>query len=434
MLFAGDHALNINKTIIKLNILVLITLAVISSALFSGLEMAYLSINKLHVELERQKGGVSYRVLGYLVDRPAAFIAAILVGNNVALVLYGNYMHRLLGPILSEWSTLEYVILLLETSFSTVIILVFAEFLPKTLFRQNAEGIMHWLSFPAFIIFWLLRLPSALMLGISQFFLKYIFRLDVEEETIVFGRLELNHFFKERAPNVNKGEAEVDPEFEIFKNALAFPETKAREFMVPRTEIEGVEVNTSPNRVRELFIEFGYSKLIVFEENIDRIIGYVHAFELFKKPENLQRVLRPVSFIPESMRADEILNLFTQEKRNMAVVLDEHGGTSGMITLEDVIEEIFGEIEDEHDSEALLERKINEGEWLFSARIEVSDINEKWGLTIPENENYNTLGGYVLDVFQSLPEKGTVVRTEDYLLIIQKTRSNRLEEVLVKAI
>jgi CBS domain containing-hemolysin-like protein len=256
----------------------------------------------------------------------------------------------------------------------------------------------------------------------------------VEEETIVFGRLELNHFFKERAPNVNKGEAEVDPEFEIFKNALAFPETKAREFMVPRTEIEGVEVNTSPNRVRELFIEFGYSKLIVFEENIDRIIGYVHAFELFKKPENLQRVLRPVSFIPESMRADEILNLFTQEKRNMAVVLDEHGGTSGMITLEDVIEEIFGEIEDEHDSEALLERKINEGEWLFSARIEVSDINEKWGLTIPENENYNTLGGYVLDVFQSLPEKGTVVRTEDYLLIIQKTRSNRLEEVLVKAI
>jgi CBS domain containing-hemolysin-like protein len=293
---------------------------------------------------------------------------------------------------------------------------------------------MHWLSFPAFIIFWLLRLPSALMLGISQFFLKYIFRLDVEEETIVFGRLELNHFFKERAPNVNKGEAEVDPEFEIFKNALAFPETKAREFMVPRTEIEGVEVNTSPNRVRELFIEFGYSKLIVFEENIDRIIGYVHAFELFKKPENLQRVLRPVSFIPESMRADEILNLFTQEKRNMAVVLDEHGGTSGMITLEDVIEEIFGEIEDEHDSEALLERKINEGEWLFSARIEVSDINEKWGLTIPENENYNTLGGYVLDVFQSLPEKGTVVRTEDYLLIIQKTRSNRLEEVLVKAI
>ena len=261
--------------------------------------MAYLSINKLHVELERQKGGVSYRVLGYLIDRPAAFIAAILVGNNVALVLYGNYMHRLLGPILSEWSTLEYVILLLETSLSTVIILIFAEFLPKTLFRQNAEGIMHWLSFPAFIIFWLLRLPSALMLGLSQFFLKYIFRLEVEEETIVFGRLELNHFFKERAPIVNQGEIEVDPEFEIFKNALDFPETKAREFMVPRTEIEGVEVNTTPNMVRELFIESGYSKLIVFEENIDRIIGYVHAFELFKKPENLQRVLRPVSFIPE---------------------------------------------------------------------------------------------------------------------------------------
>jgi len=415
------------------SLLVLITLAVLSSALFSGLEMAYLSINKLHVELERQKGGVGYKVLGYLVDRPAAFIAAILVGNNVALVLYGNYMHKILVPVFAGWSAWEYVVLLLETSISTVIILVFAEFLPKTLFRQNAEGVMHWLSVPAFLLFWILRLPSALMLGLSQFVLRYVFRLELEEERTVLGRVELDHFVRERVSNQNEADENVDPELEIFKNALGFPETKAREFMIPRTEIEAVEVNEAPESVRTLFIENGFSKLLVFEENIDKIIGYVHAFELFKKPESLQRVLRPVSFIPESMRADEILNLFTKEKRNIAVVLDEHGGTSGMITLEDVIEEIFGEIEDEHDSEALLERKVKEGEWLFSARLEVSDINEKWGLVLPESENYNTLGGYILDLYQSLPEKGTIVRSDDYLFVVQKTRSNRLEEVLVKA-
>lgn len=417
-----------------MQITTIIIASILFSALFSGLEMAYLSINKLHVELERQKGGWNYRVLGYLVDRPAAFIAAILVGNNVALVLYGNYMHQFMEPYFEQWSAFDYLVLLAETSISTIIILVFAEFLPKTVFRQNAEGLMKVLSVPAYLIFWVLRAPSALLLGVSQFFLKYIFRIEAEEESNDFGRVELDHYVRERVPNTVEGDDEVDPELEIFKNALEFPETKAREFMIPRTEIEGVEVNTDLKEVHALFIESGYSKLLVFDENIDKIIGYVHAFELFRRPENLQRVLRPVSFIPESMKADEILNLFTKEKRNIAIVLDEHGGTSGMITLEDVIEEIFGEIEDEHDAEALLEKEVRPNEWLFSTRLEVSDINEKWGLSIPESENYNTLGGYILDVHQSIPTKGTVVRSDQYLFIVEKTTSNRLEEVLVKAI
>jgi len=414
-------------------IFVPILLAIFFSALFSGLEMAYLSINKLHVELERQKGRLAYKSLGYLVDRPAPFIAAILVGNNVALVLYGNYMHRWMEPVFTSWGAWEYLILLIETSISTIVILVLAEFLPKAVFRQNAEGLMSWLSIPAFVLYWVLRVPSALMLGISQFFLQYVFRLELAEETNAFGRVELDHFIRERVSNNVEGESEVDPELEIFKNALEFPETKAREFMIPRTEIEGVEVQTTPEKVREIFIHSGYSKLLVYEENIDKIIGYVHAFELFKKPENIQRVLRPLSFIPESMRADEILNLFTREKRNISIVLDEHGGTSGMITLEDVIEEIFGEIEDEHDSDALLEKKLADGEWLFSARLELSDLNEKWDLDLPESENYNTLGGYLLDLYESIPEKGTVIRTDQFLFVVQKTKSNRLEEVLVRA-
>ena len=416
-----------------MEIFVPILLAIFFSALFSGLEMAYLSINKLHVELERQKGRLAYKSLGYLVDRPAPFIAAILVGNNVALVLYGNYMHRFMEPVFTSWGAWEYLILLIETSISTVIILVLAEFLPKAVFRQNAEGLMSWLSIPAFVLYWVLRVPSALMLGISQFFLQYVFRLELAEENNAFGRVELDHFVRERVSNNVEGESDVDPELEIFKNALEFPETKAREFMIPRTEIEGVEVQTTPEKVREIFIHSGYSKLLVYEENIDKIIGYVHAFELFKKPENIQRVLRPLSFIPESMRADEILNLFTREKRNISIVLDEHGGTSGMITLEDVIEEIFGEIEDEHDSDALLEKKLADGEWLFSARLELSDLNEKWDLDLPESENYNTLGGYLLDLYESIPEKGTVIRTDQFLFVVQKTKSNRLEEVLVRA-
>ena len=416
-----------------MEIFVPILLAIFFSALFSGLEMAYLSINKLHVELERQKGRLAYKSLGYLVDRPAPFIAAILVGNNVALVLYGNYMHRWMEPVFTSWGAWEYLILLIETSISTIVILVLAEFLPKAVFRQNAEGLMSWLSIPAFVLYWVLRVPSALMLGISQFFLQYVFRLELAEENNAFGRVELDHFIRERVSNNVEGESDVDPELEIFKNALEFPETKAREFMIPRTEIEGVEVQTTPEKVREIFIHSGYSKLLVYEENIDKIIGYVHAFELFKKPENIQRVLRPLSFIPESMRADEILNLFTREKRNISIVLDEHGGTSGMITLEDVIEEIFGEIEDEHDSDALLEKKLADGEWLFSARLELSDLNEKWDLDLPESENYNTLGGYLLDLYESIPEKGTVIRTDQFLFVVQKTKSNRLEEVLVRA-
>ena len=416
-----------------MEIFVPILLAIFFSALFSGLEMAYLSINKLHVELERQKGRLAYKSLGYLVDRPAPFIAAILVGNNVALVLYGNYMHRFMEPVFTSWGAWEYLILLIETSISTVVILVLAEFLPKAVFRQNAEGLMSWLSIPAFVLYWVLRVPSALMLGISQFFLQYVFRLELAEENNAFGRVELDHFVRERVSNNVEGESEVDPELEIFKNALEFPETKAREFMIPRTEIEGVEVQTTPEKVREIFIHSGYSKLLVYEENIDKIIGYVHAFELFKKPENIQRVLRPLSFIPESMRADEILNLFTREKRNISIVLDEHGGTSGMITLEDVIEEIFGEIEDEHDSDALLEKKLADGEWRFSAILELTDLNEKGDLDLPESENYNTLGGYLLDLYESIPEKGTVIRTDQFLFVVQKTKSNRLEEVLVRA-
>ena len=412
--------------------LIPIVLAVFFSALFSGLEMAYLSVNKLHVELERKKGNWNYQLIGFLADRPAAFIAAILVGNNVALVLYGNYMHRVLGPMFS-WTTSEYLILLLETLASTIVILVMAEFLPKTWFRHNAEGALKWLSLPAFLFFWIFRIPSAMMLGLSRFFLRVFLKRPLEEEEVGFGRVELGHYIRERVPTAVDQDDTVDPELEMFKNALEFPETKAREFMVPRTEIDALEVNDTVQRCVELFISTGYSKILVYEGNIDTIIGYVHSFELFKKPSDLRSVLRPVSFIPESMRADELLNLFTKDKRSICVVLDEHGGTSGIVTLEDVIEEIFGEIEDEHDQEDLLERKVSENEWLFSARLDLGDINERWGLDLPENENYNTLSGLLLDLHQNIPDKGDIIRWKNYLFVVKKVSANRVEEVLVRS-
>ncbi len=248
------------------------------------------------------------------------------------------------------------------------------------------------------------------------------------EQSNVFGRVELDNYLRERMPEKDT-EEEVDTELEIFKNALEFSTQKAREFMVPRTEMTAVEVNSDIEDLRESFIETGYSKILVFEENIDRIIGYVHAFELFNKPENIQAILRPVSFIPESMTANLILNNFTKEQSHMAIVVDEFGGTSGLITLEDVVEELFGDIEDEHDSDEFIERKISDTEYIFSARLEIDYLNSEYGLALPESENYSTLSGLIYNAFESIPEKDEVIFVDEFVFTIRKVSNNRIEEI-----
>lgn len=413
--------------------LILILLTIVFSGLFSGLEMAFLSANRLHIELQNKKGVFPYHQLSYLVKNPARFIATILVGNNIALVIYGHYMHRALGPAFS-WTASEYLILFLETLVSTLIILFLAEYIPKALFRANSDKVLRIFAIPAYLFYFILYLPVSFFTATSNFIIKYVLRKNIPDYKPAFDRVDLDLYLRERISDQKDEEEEVDPELEIFKNALDFSTRKAREFMIPRTELTAVEVDSDIAEMREILIDTGYSKVLVYKENIDKIIGYAHAFELFRKPKDIRSMLRPVSFIPESMTANEILDSFTRDNRNIAVVIDEFGGTSGLVTLEDVVEEIFGEIEDEHDTEEFVEKRINEKEFIFSSRLEVDYINEEFDLDLPESENYNTLGGLIFDSYESIPEKGDEIVVDRFKFTIRKVTDNRIEEVYLKVL
>jgi CBS domain containing-hemolysin-like protein len=287
-------------------------------------------------------------------------------------------------------------------------------------------------SIPAYIIYILLYIPVSLFTGISSLVIRFVFRKELPGYTPVFGRVELDNYVRERMADQREDAEEVDHELEIFKNALEFSARKAREFMIPRTEIVALEVGSTIDEMRSLLIETGYSKALVYQDSIDKIIGYAHAFELFRMPTDVRSILRPVSYIPESMRANEILDSFTREKRSMAIVIDEFGGTSGMITLEDVVEEIFGEIEDEHDTDEFIERKISDTEYIFSSRLEIDYLNDEYNLGLPESDNYTTLGGLIFDVHESIPEKNEVIEVGDFTMTIREVSDNRIEEVLLK--
>ncbi len=403
-----------------------ILIALFFSAFFSGMEIAFVSSNKLHLELQHKKGLFPYSIISYLQKHRGRFIAALLIGNNVALVYYGQSMHQVLEPVFNM-PNLPYLTLLFETLISTLIILFIAEFLPKAIFKARAEEALKKFAVPG-MLFYILIFPFVIIVtGISNILLKVFFKTTVNSNEPAFTRIDLDHFIDSKTENNHQ--EEVDHEIEIFKNALEFPEQKVREFMIPRTEMVAVSETETVESLKQHFIETGFSKILVYRKNIDHIIGYVHAFELFNKPENLKSILRPVLFIPESMKADEILNLLTRENRSIAVVIDEFGGTSGMLTLEDVVEEIFGEITDEHDTEDLIETELNNHEFLFSARQEIDYLNNKYKLNLPESENYNTLSGLIFETTESIPEKGDEIKIGDYIFVITKVSSNRLEEV-----
>lgn len=412
--------------------LLVILATLVLSAFFSGMEIAFLSANRLHIELESKKGNFPFNLVSFLVKRPSRYIATMLVGNNIALVLYGLYMPEVLDPILGQIN-IAWLLLLIQTVISTIIILFLAEYLPKAYFNANANVMLKWFALPTILFYGLFYVVVSFMMFISNSMLKLIFHKDIDEDQPVFSKIDLDHFIQENTANKDEQE-EVDHEIEIFQNALDFSEQKAREMMIPRTEIMAIPVDTSIETLTNLFIENGYSKLLVYEENMDNLIGYVHAYELFKKPSDVRSILRPVSFIPESMTADQLLNQFTKEKRNIAVVVDEFGGTSGMITLEDVVEEIFGEIDDEHDTEALIERAIDENTFLFSARQEIDHLNDEYDLNLPESENYSTLGGYITQQLESIPEKGEKFTLGHLRFEIINVSSNRIEDVKVKII
>lgn len=407
---------------------VIIFFTIVFSALFSGLEMAFLASNKLHIELQNKKGVFPYSVLSFLVNKPSRFIATLLVGNNIALVIYGHYMHDVLDATF-QFGASEYVVLLLETICSTMLLLFLAEYIPKALFRAHSDQMMHVFAVPAYIIYFVLYIPVSLMIGVSNIIIKYVFRVNIPNFQPVFGRIELDNYVRERMPDRNDDDDSLDTEVEIFRNALEFSTQKAREFMIPRTEIEAVDADSDLDDLRQIFIKSGYSKILIYTDNIDQIIGYVHAFELFKRPESIRAILRPVSFIPESMTANQILNSFTKEKRNVAVVIDEFGGTAGLITLEDVVEELFGEIEDEHDTDEFVENQLSEKEYVFSARLEIDYLNDEYNLNLPESDNYSTLSGLIYQVHESIPDKGEVIDIDNFIITIREVSDNRIKEV-----
>ena len=407
--------------------LIIIILSIIASAFFSGMEIAFISSNRMSLELERKKETWVSKMMLYLSDRPQKYIATMLVGNNIALVVYGIFMGDLIMSNLPDLNS-DLLSLLIQTLISTLVILVTAEFLPKVVFSIYSNELFKFFSFPAWIIFQIFSIFTTFIIWISNIFLQLVGRKEVSEDELFF-KQELKYFLSEQL--IDADEEEIDTEVQIFHNALEFSEIKVRECMIPRKEIVGVNINESIDYAREKFIDTGFSKLIVYQENMDQVIGYIHSFDLFKKPKNIRSALLPVDFVNETFLAQDVMNRLIKNRKSVAIVLDEYGGTAGLVTVEDVVEELFGEIEDEHDSVQLVQTQISDEEYLFSARLEIDYLNENFGLHLPESEAYETLGGLAVKLNEDLPDIGDEIRVEDYVLLIERVSDTRIEEIRI---
>jgi len=411
---------------------IIIVVSVLFSAFFSGMEIAFITANKLKIELDNKQGHLSAKLLSGFMQRPSKFIGTMLVGNNVALVLFGIYMAKWVEPTIASWGVGEAAVLLIQTIISTLIILFAGEFIPKTLFRINSNFLLNLLAFPLAVLYYLLWVPMMITVGLAELALKYIFRVDVATEEVNFGRLDLDNYVKEITEAAEKTDEEIDHEIQIFQNALDFSKIKARDCMVPRTEICAVELEDDIPKLKELFIENGYSKIPVYRDSIDNIIGYINAVELFNKPDNIKSLIVPVIIIPETISAKEVLELFISQNKNLAVVVDEFGGTSGMLTIEDVIEEIFGDIEDEHDRDQFIEEKIDDQTYLFSARLEIDYLNDTHKLNLPESDEYETLAGLIIHNQEEIPQLNSVTEIEGFRFKVTAVSNVRIETVRLR--
>ncbi|MDT7832277.1 hemolysin family protein [Flavobacteriaceae bacterium S356] len=422
--------------------IVVILISIILSAFFSGMEIAFVSANKLHIELEKKQSGLIPYILTQLTRKSSKFITTMLVGNNIALVIYSYFMGGLLVSwfqtmLPSQFSFINYLLselsLLTQTVISTLVILVTAEFLPKAIFRIYANTVLKIFALPAFFFYIIFYVFSSFITGISDFFLRVFFKTNKDEEQTEFSKQELGNYITEQLETGQENE-EIDSEIQIFQNALEFQNVKAREIMVPRTEIIAIEIHDAVSNLKKLFIETGLSKILVYKNSLDDILGYVNAFELFKKPKTIKSILLPVEIVPESVLINDILNGLMKKRRSIAVVVDEYGGTSGIITVEDVVEELFGEIEDEHDVQEMLDDRIGEHDYNFSARLEIDYLNEEYDLNIPKEEGYETLGGFIIDHTENIPNQDEVLEIFNFKIKILKVSSSKIEEVNFKVL
>lgn len=406
----------------------IIGLSVLFSALFSGMEIAFVSANKLRIELNRKRGSFSSRIIHIFSRNPGQYIATMLVGNNIALVVYGIEMAKMLEPAISHYIYNETGVLITQTIISTIIILVTAEFLPKSIFRLHPNGFLNFFSLPMLFFYFVFYPVSKLTTWISLGIIRKVLRQEVRfgEEKRIFGKIDLDHFVGE-VQDTDSNDANHQMEIEIFQNALDFSEIKVRDCMIPRTDIEAIDVNATIPELRDKFIDTNYSRLPVFQESIDNIIGYVNSKDLFKKPQSIKSKLIKIDFVPETMRANKLLTNFIKDHKSIAIVVDEFGGTAGLVTIEDIIEEIIGEIDDEHDMSDLVEKQLGETEFIFSGRLEVDYLNEKYKLNIPESDEYETLAGYVLSVYQSIPKPHEVLALGSFRIKVAKMDGTRID-------
>lgn len=418
-------------------LIILILVSILFSGFFSGMEIAFVTSNKLRVEIDRKQKKAFAPIVSFFVKHPSRFIATMLVGNNIALVIYGIAFAMLLEePLRSALgANSNILVLLIQTLVSTLIILLTAEFLPKTLFRINPNNSLRLLSVPVILFYSILYPVTLLTIGISNFTMKYLLRVDPDHESgePVFGKVDLDAFLT-TVPDKQQAEDEETEDLRIFKKALELSALRVRDCMIPRTDVIALEDTASIDELSERFSETGLSRILVYAQSIDNIIGYVNSKDLFRKPLEISSQLKPIQIVPETLAVNKLLTGFIKEGKNIAVVVDEFGGTSGLITTEDIIEEIFGEIEDEHDNSDLVEERMGEMHFLLSGRLEIDYLNEKYFLDIPESEEYDTLAGYIINQLESIPEKASTHHMDNYLITITDVSSNRIEEAELKLI
>ena len=410
----------------------IILLSLLCSAFFSGMEIAYVSSNRLNLEIEKKQKGLIPKILSIITKDPSRFISTMLIGNSFALVIYGLFMGQFIIDYLSflfSPSMNELTVLLLQTIISTLLILIAAEFIPKVLFQIYSNFSMKIFSIPAYIFYIILYPITGLVIIISNFILKTFFKVNTDDSEFSFSKVELENYIENE---IDKSDNNLDSEIEIFQNALELSEIKARDVMVPRAEIIALENTSNIINAKELFVETGFSKIPIYRNSIDNIVGYIHSFDFLKKPQNINEFILPVVFVPEPMLVNDVLEKLTRESKSIAVVIDEYGGTSGIITVEDIVEELFGEIEDEHDNYDLHEKKISEGIYEFSSRLEIEYLNKSYSLDLPESESYDTLGGLIVFNKEEIPKVGDEVLINGYSIQIIHASSSKIEKVVLK--
>jgi CBS domain containing-hemolysin-like protein len=403
------------------------------SAYFSGMEIAFVSSNKLRFEMDRNEQSITSRILSIFYHNPNNFISTMLVGNNIALVIYGILMAELIEQnLLAGYITNEFLLVLTQTIISTLIILVTGEFLPKTLFKINPNFTLSLFALPTFICYIVLYPISKFASGISGILLLLTgTKINKEASEKAFTKVDLDHFIQSSIEN-SANEEEINTEVKIFQNALDFSSIKIRDCMVPRTEIIAIEDDASMEELMELFVEKGISKIIVYQDNIDNITGYIHSSELFREPENWQQCIRQLPIVPETMNANKLMKIFMQQKKSLAVVVDEFGGTSGIVALEDLVEQIFGEIEDEHDTTSYVAKEVGNNEYVLSGRLDIEKANEMFSLELPESDEYQTIGGLILHEYQSFPKAHEIITLGNFQFRILKVTATKIELVKLK--